>query len=103
MTTGASLSRIRILVTRERTELLRDRVSLAIIFALPVLTLALFTFALATDVKNMTLAVFDASGSPHGRALVQSIEATRYFDVRRVGSLRDAEAGIASGQLAATS
>ena len=94
---GASLTRLWILVRRERIELLRDRISLAILVGLPLLTLVLFTFALATDVKHMTIAVFDAADSAHSRAVVQAIRATGYFDLRRAASLAAMRAEIAAG------
>jgi ABC-2 type transport system permease protein len=97
----ASLARLRILVRRERTELLRDRVSLAIIVALPLVTLILFTFALATDVKDMPLAVFDAADVPASRAVVQAVRATGYFRIRGAGSLAEARSWLASGEVAA--
>ena len=94
---GTSLTRLWILVRRERIELLRDRISLAILVGLPLLTLVLFTFALATDVKHMTLAVFDAADSPRSRAVVQAIRSTGYFDVRRAASLAATRAALAAG------
>ena len=94
---GASLTRLWILVRRERIELLRDRISLAILVGLPLVTLVLFTFALATDVKHMTLAVFDAADTPRSRAVVQAIDSTGYFDVRRSESLTAARAELAAG------
>jgi ABC-2 type transport system permease protein len=97
----ASAARCRILIVREATELLRDRISLAIIFAMPFFMLVLFTFALATDVKDMPLAVFDAGDSPRSRALVQAIDSTRYFRVERISSLRGIEPRLASGEVAA--
>jgi ABC-2 type transport system permease protein len=94
---GASLTRLWILVRRERIELLRDRISLAILAGLPLVTLVLFTFALATDVKHMRLAVFDAADTPHSRAVVQAIRSTGYFDVRRATSLAAARTALAAG------
>jgi drug efflux transport system permease protein len=94
---GASLTRLCVLVRRERIELLRDRISLAILVGLPLVTLVLFTFALATDVKHMTLAVFDAADSPRSRAIVQAIGATGYFDVQHAASLASARAELAAG------
>ena len=61
------------------------------------MTLVLFTFALATDVKHMTLAVFDGADSPHSRAVVQAIRATGYFDVLQAPSLAATRAALADG------
>ena len=93
----ASLRRLAMLVRRERRELLRDRTSLAILVALPLVSLVLFTFALATDVRDMRLAVFDAADTPGSRAVVQAIRATGYFDVRRASSLAALRADLAGG------
>ena len=56
-----------------------------------------FTFALATDVRDMRLAVFDAADTPQTRAVVQAIRATGYFDVRRTPSLAALRADLAAG------
>jgi ABC-2 type transport system permease protein len=85
------------LVRRERRELLRDPTSLAILLALPLVSLVVFTFALATDVRDMRLAVFDAADTPQTRAVVQAIRATGYFDVRRTPSLAALRADLAAG------
>jgi ABC-2 type transport system permease protein len=95
--TRESFVRLCVLVRRERIELLRDRISLAILVGLPLVTLVLFTFALATDVKHMRLAVFDAADSPRSRAIVQAIRSTGYFDVRYAASLAAARAALAGG------
>ena len=95
--TRASLRRLAMLVRRERRELLRDPTSLAILLALPLVSLVLFTFALATDVRDMRLAVFDGADTPRSRAVVQAIRATGYFDVRRAPSLAALRADLASG------
>ncbi len=98
---GASLGRLLMLVRRERRELLRDRLSLAILLALPLASLVLFTFALVTEVRNMPLAVFDAADTPPSRAVVQAIRATGYFDVRPVPSLAALRTDLSAGTVGA--
>jgi ABC-2 type transport system permease protein len=91
---------VRVLIRRERIELLRDPISLVIIFSLPLLTLVLFTFALATEVTDMPLAICDEARSPRTRELVQAVESTGYFALERVASLDGIGARIANGELA---
>jgi ABC-2 type transport system permease protein len=95
--TGTSFRRLVILVRRERRELVRDRTSVAILVALPLVSLVLFTFVLATDVRDLRLAIFDAADTTGSRAVVQAIGATGYFDVRRAPSLATLRRQIAAG------
>jgi ABC-2 type transport system permease protein len=95
--TGTSFRRLAILIRRERRELLRDRTALAILVALPLVSLVLFTFALATDVRDLRLAVFDAADTTSSRAVVHAIGATGYFDVRRARSLAMLRRELAAG------
>jgi ABC-2 type transport system permease protein len=98
---GAALRRVGALVRREVRELSRDRFSLALIFSLPASMLVLFTFVVVTEVKDLRLAVFDASGSSYGRELVARLEATRFFRVTRARSLAEVEESVASGSVGA--
>lgn len=97
----ASLARLAMLVHRERIELLRDRLALALFLVLPLFTLVLFSFSAASDVKDLPLGVLDAARSPRSRGLQQAIDATGYFERRAVGSLGAAHAALRSGELAA--
>jgi ABC-2 type transport system permease protein len=75
-----------VIAKKELLQLRRDRMTLAMMVVLPVMQLLLFGYAINTDVRHMQLAVYDQDQSARSRDLVQSLEATGFYDV--VGEVR---------------
>jgi len=59
----------------------RDRLTLGMVFMLPMVQLLLFGFAIQTEVKHIPTAVFDQSLSAESRDLMDAFSASGYFDV----------------------
>jgi ABC-2 type transport system permease protein len=88
---------------KELHQLRRDRLTLAMMLALPILQLLLFGYAINTDVRHIRTVVLDDDRSAASRDLVRRLEATgfytvighvaRYEDVDRV--FRSGEARVA--------
>jgi len=72
---------------KELLQLRRDRLTLAMMVALPLVQLLLFGYAINTDVRHLRTVVYDQDRSAASRDLTAGLEATRYFDV--VGAVRD--------------
>lgn len=70
---------------KEMIQLRRDRLTLAMMAVLPVLQLLLFGYAIATDVRDLPLAVYDQDRSRASRDLASRLQATGYFEI--VGQL----------------
>jgi drug efflux transport system permease protein len=64
---------------KEVIQLRRDRRSLTLAFALPVLLLVLFGYAITFDVREVRTAVLDQDGTAHSRALLDAFRASGYF------------------------
>lgn len=62
----------------------RDRMTLGLVFMLPLVQLLLFGFAIQTEVRHIPTVVFDQSLSGESRALLDSFSASGYFDVKYV-------------------
>lgn len=73
-------------VRKEFLHVLRDRKTLFILFGMPVVQILIFGFALTNEVKNSNLLVLDWSKDAASQALVQEVEASRYFDVVEVAN-----------------
>jgi ABC-2 type transport system permease protein len=96
----AFLLRLHAMVVKEFLQLLRDRVTLALIVMIPLMELVLFGYAINMNPRHLPLAVLSADNSPAARAFVQALANTRYFDIRRrVRSEAEAEALIRSGKV----
>jgi len=78
-----NLRRLRAIVIKEFTQMRRDQATLRLVLVLPVMQLAIFGYAIRMDVRNLPLAVYDASRTQESRELVARFEATRNFRVVR--------------------
>jgi ABC-2 type transport system permease protein len=70
-----------VIARKELIQLRRDRLTLAMVAALPVMQLLLFGYAINTDVRHVPTVVCDQDASSESRDLVRSLEATGFYDV----------------------
>ncbi len=92
------LSRTLVVAQKELLQLRRDRMTLAMMIALPLLQLMLFGYAINTDVRHIPTVVFDQDVSAESRDLARSLEATGFYDL--VGEMRsyaEIERALGSG------
>lgn len=73
--------RLKALVVKEFIQVLRDKLTLAIIIFMPVAQLLIFGFAINTDVKHLTTAVFDQSHTQESREIINAFTSSQYFDI----------------------
>lgn len=79
--TGALL-RIYAVLSKEFTQLSRDRITYAMILMMPLVQLLLFGYAINTDPRHLPAAVFSSDHSTTANAVVAAMERTSYVDVR---------------------
>lgn len=75
------MTRIRAILYKEFLQIRRDRLTLGLVFMLPLIQLLLFGFAIQTEVKHIPTVVFDQSASAESRDLLETFTATGYFDI----------------------
>jgi ABC-2 type transport system permease protein len=91
--------RIGVIAWKELRQLRRDRMTLAMMIALPVMQLLLFGYAINTDVRHIPTVVYDQDHSAASRDISRSLEATQFYDL--VGEVRnydEIERALRSGQ-----
>lgn len=76
-----------VIAWKELLQLRRDRLTLAMMVALPILQILLFGYAIDTDVRHIPAVVYDQDHSAASRDLARSLEATGFYDV--VGHVRN--------------
>ena len=74
------------MVRKEFIQMRRDRVTLAMMVGIPALQLAMFGYAIRTEVRHLPTIVLDESRTMESRALVDLMRNTGNFDV--VGHVR---------------
>jgi len=75
---------------KEFIQMRRDRFTLGLMIGTPAIQLALFGYAIQTEVRHLPAVVLDESHSAESRALVAAIENTGNFDI--VGDVPDRDA-----------
>ncbi len=68
-------------VRKEFLHVLRDSRTLFILFAMPLMQILIFGFALTNEVKNTRIGILDNSKDESTRAIIERLEASRYFDI----------------------
>lgn len=79
--TGLSLSRIVAIVSKEFTQLVRDRLTYAMILGIPIIQLLLFGYAINSDPKHLPTAVLVQDQGALSRSVIGSLERSGYFDI----------------------
>jgi ABC-2 type transport system permease protein len=76
-----SLRRILAVFRKEVIQISRDVRSLLIIFAIPLILLFIYGYAVNLDVKHVPLCVYDQDGSQQSQDLLKGFQSTDYFNI----------------------
>lgn len=77
-----SINRIISIIIKEFIHIKRDKPTLGIIFAFPIVFLLLFGYAASVDVDNMPLIIMNQDNSSSSRELIKQFENSTYFKVK---------------------
>lgn len=66
---------------KELVQLRRDRLTLGLMLGIPAIQLALFGYAIQTEVRHLPTVVLDQSRTPESRRLIQVMQNTGNFDL----------------------
>lgn len=90
------------MLRKEFIQMRRDRFTLAMLIGIPAIQLALFGYAVQTEVRNVPTVVLDQSHTPQSRRLVDMMANTRNFRIIRNATNReDVRNAIERGEAAA--
>ena len=78
-----SLKRLATLIRKETIQIMRDRGTLAIVIALPIVVLFFLAYAISLSVENIPTAVADMSLDTRSRAFIDAMTVSGYFEVER--------------------
>jgi ABC-2 type transport system permease protein len=76
-------------IKKEFFHIVRDRWTMIILLAMPVMMLTLFGYAITTEVRNAKVAIYDPSRDVATRGIVEDLKASPYFKVTRYFSSPD--------------
>jgi ABC-2 type transport system permease protein len=79
---GLSLSRILAVLAKEFTQLVRDRLTYAMIIGIPIVQLLLFGYAINSDPKHLPTVVLVQDQGQFSRSILGALRNSDYFDIR---------------------
>src|SRR5579872_6885242 len=95
-----SFTRVLAVLAKEFTQLVRDRLTYAMILGVPVAQLLLFGYAINADPHHLPTAVLIQDQSTFARSTLAAIENTGYFDVTAVARTpQDLDQMVAKGDV----
>ncbi len=96
-----SFTRLGALLAKEFIQMRRDRVTFAMMLAVPLLQLVLFGYAINSDPRALPAALLATSNDQYTRAIVSALETTGYYRFEhRPASAEEAETLMAGGAVA---
>jgi ABC-2 type transport system permease protein len=72
-----SVRRVLVILSKELTQLRRDRTTLGMVIIIPLIQLVLFGYAINTNLRDIPVALVDEANSGLSRVLAQAVEATQ--------------------------
>ena len=81
---GLSASRIMAVLAKEFTQLVRDRLTYAMIIGIPIIQLLLFGYAINTDPKHLRTVVLVQDQGTFSRSILGALERSEYFSIDHV-------------------
>jgi ABC-2 type transport system permease protein len=90
-----SARRTRAIALKELRHIVRDKRSLGMALAMPLLMILLFGYALSLDVDRVPTLIYDSDRTEASRELIERFRGSRYFDIRGfTDNYADIERGI---------
>ncbi len=97
-----ALTRIGAIISKEVLQLMRDRMTIALIVGMPLMQLVLFGYAINTDVRHLRAAVLDQANTHLSRQFVADLGATQVIDlVHAADSEQALENALRTGEVSA--
>jgi len=77
---GLSWSRVMAVLVKEFKQLTRDRITYAMMLAIPIVQLTLFGYAINTEPRHLPTAVLVQEDSRYARSMIAALKNSRYFE-----------------------
>jgi ABC-2 type transport system permease protein len=95
------LGRVNAILRKEFIQMFRDKMTFAMMLAIPLMQLILFGFAINTDPKHLPTAIYAEESSPEIRSIIRGFEVSEYYAVTiKSKSPRENSELLAKGEVA---
>lgn len=95
---NASLSRMLAVVMKEFIQMRRDRLTFAMMIAIPLVQLLLFGYAINTDPRHLPTLVELGDDGPAVRAILETMENSDYFEIEGMIGPGEADAALRTNE-----
>jgi ABC-2 type transport system permease protein len=96
------LPRLKSMLIKEFIQALRNPRMRLILFLPPLIQLIVFGYAANTDIRNISLAIYDLDNTPESREMIKHFASSDYFRIsRRAGNPREIRRWIDEGEISA--
>lgn len=75
------MKELRMILKKEFIHIIRDKITLALVLAMPIALVLLFGFTISTDIRNAKISILDQSKDTQSKLLVDKITASGYFQI----------------------
>ena len=69
------------ILRKELIHIYRDKVSLFLVLAMPLVLILLFGFTISTEIRNAKISILDQSNDVQSKRLIEAFHSTGYFQV----------------------
>ena len=98
----SALLRIYAILSKELTQLSRDRMTFGMVVMIPLIQLILFGYAINTNIRHIPVGVVDYSETGLSRVLIETVSATQVVRfTKHYIDIQQAEAAIARTEVSA--
>ena len=94
-----SFARLAALLRKESIQVIRDAMTLRMIIAIPIMQLFLFGYAINSDPKHLPAGLLSIDDSKYARTIAAALTNSGYYDFRLLRSEKEADDGLARGDL----
>lgn len=75
------MKELRMILKKEFIHIIRDKITLALVLAMPIALVLLFGFTISTDIRNAKISVLDQSKDSQSKLLLEKLSASGYFQI----------------------
>lgn len=75
------MKELRMILRKEFIHIIRDKITLALVLAMPIALVLLFGFTISTDIRNAKISILDQSKDTKSKLLIDQITASGYFQI----------------------
>ena len=75
------MKELRMILYKELIHIVRDKITLFLVLAIPIVLVLLFGFTISTEIRNAQVAILDQAKDSQSASLIDKISSSGYFQI----------------------